>query len=424
MNSIFNNSYFNSGNINNDSSLMNSYPNNELNLFSHEDSESNNNFLLDSNQNLALDINDIEENGAAPLIYSNNNNEHSNDFGNFSFLNDSNIQGVKIDTNPFCFNIIDTEKIEPNNIEEKDKEKDKEKEKQNEINKYNNFQRGDFVTPFEDNDDNSDNSNNNLNSKVINSSNSSIKVNTLETPLNNKSNKDNLENSSSSQSTNKSSSLNSSQATNQLNNVSNETLSPQKLTEEKTTNTPKKRKRRKTRSKTKSQSLTPNKFKFKLEGIRKKIKSRLFKQLKIYYNNKLLNSNSKMVFDYFPQSFITDVSIINNKSYLNLTMRNLLTKIFGTRAKDKEKLSINKKVLSYLDENPDIRIKSGIDNFLNSYYKDVIKEYVDGELFKDDIIKLKDEEESEEYIRKYIELAKNFVEFYESNGLMKSKTKS
>ena len=131
-----------------------------------------------------------------------------------------------------------------------------------------------------------------------------------------------------------------------------------------------------------------------------------------------------MVFDYFPQSFITDVSIINNKSYLNLTMRNLLTKIFGTRAKDKEKLSINKKVLSYLDENPDIRIKSGIDNFLNSYYKDVIKEYVDGELFKDDIIKLKDEEESEEYIRKYIELAKNFVEFYESNGLMKSKTKS
>ena len=131
-----------------------------------------------------------------------------------------------------------------------------------------------------------------------------------------------------------------------------------------------------------------------------------------------------MFFDFFPQSFITDVSIINNKSYLNLTMRNLLTKIFGTRAKDKEKLSINKKVLNYLDENPDIRIKSGIDNFLNSYYKDVIKDYVEGELFEEDIIKLRKEKESEDYIKKYIDIAKNLVEFYESNGMMKIKTKS
>jgi hypothetical protein len=50
-----------------------------------------------------------------------------------------------------------------------------------------------------------------------------------------------------------------------------------------------------------------------------------------------------MFFDFFPQSFIADVSIINNKSYLNLTMRNLLTKISGTRAKDKEKLSTHNK---------------------------------------------------------------------------------
>ena len=414
MNTPFNQTLFNSDNICFDSSLISNHSNNELNLFDHEESEiSNNNFCLSSNQNLIEDINDnMEENGAAPLI--SNNNEHANEFANFSFLNDSNLQGVKIDANSISFNNINNDIInsEQNIIEGKEQEM----ENNNEFKEYN-FQRGDFVTPFGDNDNNSENSNN-LNSKPINLSTSSIAVNTLETPQNSKSNKNNLDNSSSSQSTNKSSSLNTPLSNSQLNNISYETLSPQKETEEKPTNTPKKRKRKNSKSKTKYRK------KIKLEGIRKKIKSRLLKNLKIFYNKKLLESNSQMFFDFFPQSFITDVSIINNKSYLNLTMRNLLTKIFGTRAKDKEKLSINKKVLNYLDENPDIRIKSGIDNFLNSYYKDVIKEYVDGELFKDDIIKLKDEEESEEYIRKYIELAKNFVEFYESNGLMKSKTKS
>ena len=414
MNTPFNQTLFNSDNICFDSSLISNHSNNELNLFDHEESEiSNNNFCLSSNQNLIEDVNDnMEENGAAPLI--SNNNEHANEFANFSFLNDSNLQGVKIDANSISFNNINNDIInsEQNIIEGKEQEM----ENNNEFKEYN-FQRGDFVTPFGDNDNNSENSNN-LNSKPINLSTSSIAVNTLETPQNSKSNKNNLDNSSSSQSTNKSSSLNTPLSHSQLNNISYETLSPQKETEEKPTNTPKKRKRKNSKSKTKYRK------KIKLEGIRKKIKSRLLKNLKIFYNKKLLESNSQMFFDFFPQSFITDVSINNNKSYLNLTMRNLLTKIFGTRAKDKEKLSINKKVLNYLDENPDIRIKSGIDNFLNSYYKDVIKEYVDGELFKDDIIKLKDEEESEEYIRKYIELAKNFVEFYESNGLMKSKTKS
>ena len=418
MNTLFNHSILNNDNIYYDSSLNNNHSNNELNLFEHEESEiSNNNFCLSSNQNLIEDINDnMEENGAAPLI--SNNSDHSNDFGNFSFLNDSNIQGVKIDSNLLNFTNINNDNIdiEPHIIEEKEKEK----ENNNEFKEYN-FQRGDFVTPFGDNDNNCENSNN-LNSKSINLTTSSIIVYTLETPLNSKSNKNNLENSSSSQSTNKSSVLNTPQSYSQLNNISNETLSPQKETEEKPTNTPKKRKRKNSKSKTKLPSNSRNRF--KLEGIRKKIKSRLLKNLKIFYNKKLLEANSQMFFDFFPQSFITDVSIINNKSYLNLTMRNLLTKIFGTRAKDKEKLSINKKVLNYLDANPDIRIKSGIDNFLNSYYKDVIKEYVEGELFKEDIIKLRKEEESEEYIQKYIDIAKNLVEFYESNGMMKIKTKS
>ena len=162
------------------------------------------------------------------------------------------------------------------------------------------------------------------------------------------------------------------------------------------------------------------KTKFKLEGIRKKIKSRLHKRLKAYYNKKLKDCGSKMFLDSFPQSFITNVNVANNKTYLNLTIRNLLTMIFGTRAKDKEKISVNKKLLQYLDNHPDIRMNSGIDKFLNSSYKDVINEYINGDLFLKDIEKLKKENKSKEYIDKYIDIAKHWIEFYENGKILKT----
>ena len=270
MNTPFNQTLFNSDNICFDSSLISNHSNNELNLFDHEESEiSNNNFCLSSNQNLIEDVNDnMEENGAAPLI--SNNNEHANEFANFFFFNDSNLKGVKIDQISISFNNINSDIInsEQNIIERKEKEI----ENNNEFKEYN-FQRGDFVTPFGDNDNNSENSNN-LNSKPINLSTSYIAVNTLETPQNSKSNKNNLDNSSSSQSTNKSSSLNTPLSHSQLNNISYETLSPQKETEEKPTNTPKKRKRKNSKSKTKYRK------KIKHERIRKKIKYRILKNIK------------------------------------------------------------------------------------------------------------------------------------------------
>ena len=127
-----------------------------------------------------------------------------------------------------------------------------------------------------------------------------------------------------------------------------------------------------------------------------------------------------MLFEFFPQSFITDVRVIKNKAYLNLSMRKLLIMIFGTRAKDKEKVNVNKKVLHYLDSNSEIRIESGIDKFLNSLYKDIINEYIQGKLFEEDVDKLKKEGKSEDYIEKYIYLAKHLVEFFENGKIPKT----
>ena len=414
MNSL-NNPFFESNeNINyNSYSNINHFENESfhVNLLGNEnqDFNDNNNYLSINNQNWNEDANDnMEENGAAPLISNNYEEEfHLNDF---SFLNASNLLGVEIDSKDILFNnsnnniILENEENEHNNIEIKNIEK-----------KEPNFQKGDYIssTPIGDNDI-IDNSDNNSNSKLINSQDNNG-MNLLEN--------NNLSNSSSSQSTNKSSVLNVSKSNNQLNNSSLETLTPPKQSEEKIDFTPKKGKRKRSKSKTKTPK-TKNRLKFKPEGIRKKIKSRLHKKLKTIYNEKLKKSNSLMFFDFLPQSFITDVSINNNKAYLKLTMRNLLTKIFGTRAKDKEKLSINKKVLQYLDSNPDIKIESGVDKFLDSTYKDIIQEYIDGNLFEEDLNKLREEKESEDYIEKYNYIAKHLIEFYEGDGKIKKRLKS
>ena len=127
-----------------------------------------------------------------------------------------------------------------------------------------------------------------------------------------------------------------------------------------------------------------------------------------------------MFFDYFPQPFITNVNVVKNKAYLKLTMRTLFKMVFGNKTKDKEKVKTNVKVLNYLDSNDELRIKSGLDIFLKSTYRDIIQEYMNGNTFKKDIEKLYLEGESEEYINKYRFIGKHWIEFYHNNGKIKN----
>ncbi len=155
--------------------------------------------------------------------------------------------------------------------------------------------------------------------------------------------------------------------------------------------------------------------KFKPDSLRKKIKARLHKKLRDIINQKLKECGSKMLFDLFPQPFITNVNVVHNKAYLKLTMRTLLKMIFGNKPKDREKVKTNLKVLEYLDSHDKIRHCSGVDKFLNSTYEDVITEYINGKYFEEDVNKLYGEGESKEYINKYIFIGKHLIEFY-NNG--------
>ena len=155
---------------------------------------------------------------------------------------------------------------------------------------------------------------------------------------------------------------------------------------------------------------------FKPDSLRKKIKARLHKKLRDILNNNLKECGSKMLFDYLPQPFITNVNVIENKAYLKLTMRTLFKMVFGNKSKDKEKVKTNSKVLNYLDSHDEIRVKSGVDDFLNSTYEDVIRKYILGNLFEEDVKKLYMEGESKEYIEKYNFIGKHWIEFYNNNG--------
>ena len=155
---------------------------------------------------------------------------------------------------------------------------------------------------------------------------------------------------------------------------------------------------------------------FKPDSIRKKIKSRTHKHLRNLLNEYLRKAKSKMIFDYFPQSFVSNVKININKSVLNLTLRELYLKEFKGLAKDKEKEINNKKVIYYLEKNKDIGTHSGVEKLLNYKYKDILKLYFNSELFKKDLSRLKDEGEDDEYINKYKFLALNWCDFYEQSG--------
>ena len=70
--------------------------------------------------------------------------------------------------------------------------------------------------------------------------------------------------------------------------------------------------------------------------------------------------------------------------------------------------------IDYLENNEIISEKSNYKYYKNMKYYEVIYEYLNSIEFEEDIIKLEKEGEDEEYIKLYIHLALNYVDFYSS----------
>ena len=87
-------------------------------------------------------------------------------------------------------------------------------------------------------------------------------------------------------------------------------------------------------------------------------------------------------------------------------------KKYRNRNVDIAKYKRNLNVLEYLDKNPEICKNSGFDIISKMKYKDLLEEYFQSDEFERAIIKLKEENEDEEYIKEYINKSKSYIHFF------------
>ena len=163
------------------------------------------------------------------------------------------------------------------------------------------------------------------------------------------------------------------------------------------------------------------KRKFKPDDIRKKIKARFHKVIKNIINSKLKNAGSKKLFDFLPQSFITNITIKLNNEALNLTYENIIEENYISQNKiykgnpDIEKYNKNMDVLNYLKKNPEICKNSEFDKIKEMKYIDILKAYFNSYEFEQSIIELNNKKEKIDYIEEYVNKALTYVDFFAHN---------
>ena len=177
------------------------------------------------------------------------------------------------------------------------------------------------------------------------------------------------------------------------------------------------------------------KRKFKSDDIRKKIKSRFHKTLKNIINEKLKEAGSLKLFDFLPQCFVGNISKKCNAQSFDLTYKELFSVNFiKEMSKDKEfkntpeyrKFLKNKEALEYLEKNKEISKNSGFDIIKDKKYKDLLKLYFSSWEFENSLVRLKQENEGNDYIQEYIFRAQHYVDFYcdENNSEEKNEVDS
>ena len=177
---------------------------------------------------------------------------------------------------------------------------------------------------------------------------------------------------------------------------------------------------KKGRIKRQKKKRSKKKRKFKPDDIRKKIKSRFHKVLKNIINNYLIEAGSKLLFDFLPQYFISNITIKLNKIALDYTYEDLIKIDFEGEISNPEKNEINMekynrnlKVLNYLDKNPDINELSLFSKIRKMKYSQILEAYFQSKEFEDSIIELHKKGERKDYIENYINKGLSYIHFFQ-----------
>jgi hypothetical protein len=149
------------------------------------------------------------------------------------------------------------------------------------------------------------------------------------------------------------------------------------------------------------------------DNIRKKIKRGFFNCALIKkLNEKLKGIGSRKYLRKFPQHFVSDVNQTRNKGILGMTLEEIFCKKELYLPENKEGLNNflnNLKVIKSeeVEENEEFR------KILNKTIKELYEEYINSDEFKvDEINRLKEKKMKDEYIERYISLARYLIAFF------------
>ena len=149
------------------------------------------------------------------------------------------------------------------------------------------------------------------------------------------------------------------------------------------------------------------------DDIRVKIKRAfLNKYLRDRLNTELTNIGSKKYFEKFPKHFASDPNKKRNKEVVNMKLGEIFEKeelyVF-----ENEKGKFNFKQNLKIVHSEEIKKNENFQKLLNKTFGELYEEHLNSDEFKvKEINRLKEKKMGDNYIKRYIELAKNLIEFF------------
>ena len=149
------------------------------------------------------------------------------------------------------------------------------------------------------------------------------------------------------------------------------------------------------------------------DDIRVKIKRAfLNRYLRDRLNTELTNMGSKKYFEKFPKHFASDPNKKRNKEVVNMKLGEIFEKeelyIF-----ENEKGKFNFKQNLKIVHSEEIKKNENFQKLLNKTFGELYEEHLNSDEFKvKEINRLKEKKMGDNYIKRYIELAKNLIEFF------------
>ena len=153
---------------------------------------------------------------------------------------------------------------------------------------------------------------------------------------------------------------------------------------------------------------------------RKKIKVHFCSEIILALNSLLKKFKIKKKFN-LPQSMRTNVTKIENKKCLNMSLKDVLAERYFDKDKENDEICAliqekNQKIFKILEKKGD----GAINSLLDEKMENIFYEYLKSKQFQNSINVLVRQCNSYEYIYNYIKVAKNFVEFFNSKKSKKN----